>query len=106
VTSPTVVILLFISVMFTMAVVATIWMVQHDRKLPRLMLAFHVVQAAGFLYIFSLSTGHPPSDASNAYQDGQAMGRFLNVTFLVLRCLIWMAYFSSSKRVKQTFIQG
>lgn len=77
-----------------MAVVVVVWMLQRDRRLPKLMLVFYALQAVMIGIVIMMVPDRPM--ASEAGQQGQAFGRW----FWPGRCLLYLR----SERVKNTFV--
>jgi hypothetical protein len=88
-------------VIFTISVVAVVWMVRHDRRLPYLMVAFYCMQALVLLWaLVSLNDIRSPSPNS-AHEFGRQIGQLIPF----IRCLVWVIYFMHSERVKNTFVK-
>jgi hypothetical protein len=85
------------STMLTMGIVAVPWMLRHDRRVPRFMVAFYVVQALVLLFAMTVvSDAHPTSSDSP-----RGFGQLIPF----IRCLLWVGYFMHSERVANTFVK-
>jgi hypothetical protein len=86
-----------VATMFTMGIVAVVWMLQHDRRVPRWMVAFYVVQALVLLFAVSFVGDARPTSTDSARGFGQLIP--------FIRCLLWVFYFMHSERVANTFVK-
>jgi hypothetical protein len=86
------------SAVLGMAGLGIAWMFRHDRRLPKLMVAFYVLQA--IMWVMGIIF-YDPETGTSAYEAGRTMWMW----FWPGRCVLWVAYYLSSERVKNTIVK-
>ena len=81
------------------AALGVAWMIRGDRQLPKLMITFYVLQA--ILWIVIILANDEPAVGTSAYRAGRVFGLW----FWPGRCVLWIAYYLRSERVRNTFIK-
>lgn len=93
-------IVLLYSAVLGLAGLGIAWMFRHDRRLPKLMVVFYLLQAIMWIVVI-VTDPEPNSGGSDAYEAGRAMGEW----FWPARCVVWILYYLNSQRVKNTFVK-